>query len=278
LTLVNITRKGNIAIVRLNRPQKLNALNSKLLSELKREIFLLNHDKKIKNIILYGEGKAFSSGADITEMSEFSFKEAYEFSRLGQEVTWLLEMSNKRTIAAMHGYALGGGLDISLACDLRICAKDTKLGYPQKKHGIIPAFGGTQRLQQIIGPHDAKKMIEQGTIITASDAQKIGLIDVLTKQDPLKEAIILVGEIKTDKEFKILSRSKNSNRKTESLPRNLIHERSVFAHRFELQKTRLLLRKFVEERRIRKMHHNINITKPHKNNKTNTTQKKKNRE
>jgi enoyl-CoA hydratase len=254
LETVKVTRKGSVAILTLNRPEKLNALNTHTLQLLKKELFLLNHDKKLKAIILNGAGRAFSTGADLKEIYNFSFKDAYEYSKLGQEVAWLLEMSNKYTIAAMHGYALGGALDIALACDLRVSTKDTKIGYPQTKHGLIPAFGGTQRLQQTVGPHNAQRIIQQGTILNAEDASRIGIVDSLSRKDLLKEAITIVGKIKNEQDIKKISHSKRSERKTHHLPRNMIHERSTFAHRFEIQKTRLLLRKFIEERKIQKMH------------------------
>ncbi|MBI5398532.1 enoyl-CoA hydratase/isomerase family protein [Candidatus Woesearchaeota archaeon] len=248
---VTVAKKGSVAIVTLNRPDKLNALNTKLLRSLKRTLFLLNCDKKVKAIILTGAGKAFSAGADISEMYGFSFRDAYEFSKLGQAIGWLLKMSEKITIAAINGYAIGGGLEIALAADLRVCKNDAKLGLPEAKIGLIPGFGGTQALQEVAGPADAKKMVEQGMILDAKDAHKLGVADVLTKHDPVQESLKLLKKVKTKDAVDALSCSRRSTRRSPDLPRNHIDERSRFAGKFELQKTKLLMKRFLEERKIK---------------------------
>lgn len=246
-----MTKKGSTAIVSLNRPQKLNALNKETLRLLKRALFLLNHNPKVRAIIITGAGKSFCAGADINEMYYFSFHDAYQFSALGQQIGWLLEMSEKVTIAAINGYAIGGGLEIALAADLRVCAYDAKLGMPEAKIGLTPGFGGTQLLQKIAGPKDAKRIIEQGMILNAKDAHKLGIVDVLAKADPVETALQLLKKAQTKARIGALSHSRRSSGRSLELSQNDIVERSRFACRFELQKTKLLMKKFLEDRRTR---------------------------
>ncbi|MBI4738525.1 enoyl-CoA hydratase/isomerase family protein [Candidatus Woesearchaeota archaeon] len=241
---MTIAKKGSAVVVTLNRPDKLNALNTELLRSLKRALFISNHNKKIKAIILTGAGKAFSVGSDISEMYGFSFRDAYEFSRLGQEIGWLLEISKKITIAAINGDSLGGGLEIALAADLRVCKKDAKLGLPEAKIGLTPGFGGTQTLQAVVGPRDAQKIIERGMILDAKDAHKLGMVDVLTTGDPVQSALTLLKKVKVKDAVDAISCSRRSIRRSPHLPRNHIDERSRFAGKFELQKTKLLMKKF----------------------------------
>lgn len=152
----------HIGILKFNRPKALNALNGKMLKELLH--FLRNDIKKeeIKILILTGEGeKSFISGADIIEMSSMNTLAIEQFSRLGQNVTRSLEKMDIITIAAVNGYAFGGGLEMALACDFIYCSENAKMGLPEVSLGVIPGFGGTQRLTRAIGARKAKELIFQ---------------------------------------------------------------------------------------------------------------------
>lgn len=170
--------KGSIATLKIFRPTALNALNREVLTELKERLELSIQEKQVKALILTGEGdKAFVAGADIREMNELDQLEMMHFCSLGQEVSLLLENAPFLTLAAVNGYALGGGLELALACDFIYASKNARLGLPEITLGIIPGFGGTQRLSRAIGTRKAKEMILTGKTLTAEEAEKIGIVN-----------------------------------------------------------------------------------------------------
>lgn len=182
------TVENGVGILRVNRPKVLNALNREVLSELKH---FLEHAEGLKTLILTGEGdKAFIAGADIKEMQHLTQKEVLEFCSLGQTVSHLLENAPFATIAAVNGYALGGGLEMALACDFIYASRNAKLGLPEVTLGIIPGFGGTQRLSRAVGTRIAKEMILTGKHISAEEALQIRLINRLCEPDQLMETCI----------------------------------------------------------------------------------------
>ena len=168
----------SIALVKINRPQVLNALNREVLTELNMLLDLLEVGQQTKALILTGEGeKAFIAGADIKEMQGMGSVEMRQFSELGQRLTNKLENASFLTIAAVNGYALGGGLEVALACDFIYASQTAKLGLPEVTLGIIPGFGGTQRLSRTIGTRLAKELIMSGTTITAEQALQYGIVN-----------------------------------------------------------------------------------------------------
>jgi enoyl-CoA hydratase len=188
--------QDNIAIVKINRPGALNALNQDVLKELEEVFYQLRDDDKIKVVIITGEGKAFVAGADIAQMKEMSGIQAREFSKLGQEVFALIESIEKPVIAAINGFALGGGSELAMACDIRIASDKAKIGQPEVNLGIIPGFGGTQRLSRIIGPTNAKMLIYTGDMIDAQTALDLGLVNkVVPAEELMKEALDLAKKI-----------------------------------------------------------------------------------
>ena len=171
-------KKGPIAYVSINRPKVMNALNQSVFSDL-REVFEdARDDSSIRGIILTGSGdKAFAAGADIAEMAKSSALEAEKSTRHAQAVTEIMENLGKPVIAAVNGFALGGGCELAMACTFRIASENAKFGQPEVKIGIMPGAGGTQRLPRLIGKGRALQLILTGEIINAQEAYQIGLVN-----------------------------------------------------------------------------------------------------
>ncbi|ABP96141.1 MULTISPECIES: 3-hydroxypropionyl-CoA dehydratase [Metallosphaera] len=174
---IETKKEGNLFWITLNRPDKLNALNAKLLEELDRAVSQAESDPEIRVIIITGKGKAFCAGADITQFNQLTPAEAWKFSKKGREIMDKIEALSKPTIAMINGYALGGGLELALACDIRIAAEEAQLGLPEINLGIYPGYGGTQRLTRVIGKGRALEMMMTGDRIPGKDAEKYGLVN-----------------------------------------------------------------------------------------------------
>ncbi|MGA2270827.1 MAG: enoyl-CoA hydratase-related protein [Bryobacteraceae bacterium] len=175
-----------IALVTVNRPDKLNALSGAVVAELKDAFERIARDRSIRAAILTGAGdKAFVAGADINELAALSPVEAREFSLRGQRTFRMIETSPKPTVAAVNGYALGGGLELAMACTVRFAAENAKLGQPEVKLGIIPGYGGTQRLPRLVGRGRALEMLLSGEPVTAAEAHRIGLVNAVVPQAEL---------------------------------------------------------------------------------------------
>lgn len=194
---VLLEKEGHVAILTINRPKALNALNSETLIDINSAIDELEKDDSIYAVIVTGAGeKAFVAGADITEMKDLSALEARSFSRLGNKAFRRLESLEKPVIAAVNGFALGGGCELSLACDIRIASEKAKFGQPEVGLGITPGFGGTQRLARTVGLAMAKEMIYSARIVKADEALRIGLVNrVVAPEDLLMEAKKLANTI-----------------------------------------------------------------------------------
>ena len=188
MSLVTTSKTDGICIVKINRPDKLNAMNMDVAKELVTLFETLGKDDSIKVIILTGEGdKAFSAGADIEYMSKISADESEEYAKLGQLVTATVENVNQPTIAAVNGFALGGGCELAMACDIRIAANTAKMGQPEVTIGIPPGWGGTQRLMRIVGIAKAKEMVYTGKMIKAEEAREIGLVNHVVELSTLMD-------------------------------------------------------------------------------------------
>ncbi len=178
--------KNNIAIVRINRPDKMNALNSETIDEIKILFNNLDKDENIGCIIITGSGeKSFIAGADITEINQLDVISAKSFSEKGQIVFQIIENLSKPVIAAVNGYALGGGCELALACHFRYASENAKFGQPEINLGILPGYGGTQRLARLINTGYANEMILTGNIIDANEALRIGLVNKVFPQNEL---------------------------------------------------------------------------------------------
>jgi enoyl-CoA hydratase len=194
LTWVEI--QDSIGWIKINREKKLNALNRDLIDELHERLIDFQQDSSVKVIILTGIGnKAFVAGADISEFSSFDPQEASALARYGNQVLFdLIAQLEKPVIAAINGYALGGGLELAMACHLRIAAQHAKMGLPEVSLGLIPGYGGTQRLPAMIGRGNAMEMILTGDMISAEKALQMGLVNQVVEAERLLEAAINLAE------------------------------------------------------------------------------------
>ena len=181
--------KENIGWLKMNRPEALNALNTETLNELYSAIESLYEDDAVNVIVITGEGKAFVAGADIAEMKDMDALQARKFSQTGQRVFAKVENIEKPVIAAINGFALGGGCELAMACDIRVASEKAKFGQPEVGLGVIPGFAGTQRLTRICGIGKAKELIFSGDMIDASTAEKIGLVDKLVPPESLIQEV-----------------------------------------------------------------------------------------
>jgi enoyl-CoA hydratase len=184
--LIQVGREGALAVVTVDRPDALNALDVATLTELRDRLRELSSDDAVRVVILTGSGeRAFVAGADIKYMSGLDVTGAKEWGALGHEAALLLETMPKPTIAAVNGFALGGGCELALACDIRYAASGAKFGQPEVNLGIIPGWGGTQRLARVCGLGVAKELILTGRIVDAEEALRIGLVSAV--YDPVLE-------------------------------------------------------------------------------------------
>lgn len=180
LTQLKFELEKNVGIITISRPQALNALNSKFFEEFNHLLDDIEKDKAFRVLIITGEGKAFVAGADIAEMNGMKEKEGFEFSRVGQDTFARLENMDAVTIAAVNGFALGGGCELAMACDIRIASSKAKFGMPEVSLGLIPGYGGTQRLSRLVGLGNALYLTLSGQIFDANEALRIGLIQSIS--------------------------------------------------------------------------------------------------
>jgi enoyl-CoA hydratase len=183
--LIDVDDAG-IALVSINRPDKLNALSGAVVAELEAAFTDIAGQSAIRALILTGAGeKAFVAGADILELSKLTAFEARQYALRGQRVFRMLETMSKPSVAAVNGYALGGGLELAMACTVRFAAESAKVGQPEVKLGIIPGYGGTQRLPRLVGRGRALELLLSGETISAAEAHRIGLVNAVVPQAEL---------------------------------------------------------------------------------------------
>ncbi len=191
-----VEKEEGIALIKINRPKALNAINREVLNELINVFQELGEDESIKVIILSGEGKAFVAGADIKEMINMSPTEARKFSETGHTLMGIMEKLGKPIIAAVNGFALGGGMEIAMACDFILASENAKLGQPEINLGVIPGFGGTQRLSRLVGKARAKELIFTGEMISAQEAKELGIVNkVFPSEEFLTEVKKVAAQI-----------------------------------------------------------------------------------
>jgi len=188
----NIILESNnfIATIIINRPNKLNALNIETISEINNALSTLEKDKNIRVIIITGAGdKAFIAGADISEFANFDIEKGYDLSLNGhQNLCDFIENLSKPVIAAINGFALGGGLELAMSCHIRLASDNAKMGLPEVSLGVLPGYGGTQRLPQLIGKGKAMELIMTGGMIDANNALSLGLVNHVVLKEELMEA------------------------------------------------------------------------------------------
>lgn len=200
---IQLEPQADIAIIRINRPEALNALNTDVIFELSRTIDIISVDDGIKAVIITGVGeKSFCAGADIAYMVNITPVMAEKYASSAQDVFNKIEKLEKPVIAAINGFALGGGCELAMVCDIRIASSNAKLGQPEVTIGIPPGWGGTQRLLRIVGPSKAKEMIFTGKMISAEEAEQIGLVNkvIALGQDDVAPTDATGGDNATEKE------------------------------------------------------------------------------
>ena len=247
-----IEKSDGIGIITINRPDAMNAMNSDVVSELSITVSDMIADKEIGVIIITGSGeKAFVAGADIKAMQQMNAEDALEFGKTGQEMTLVIENSPKPVIAAVNGFALGGGCEISLACHIRVASENAIFGQPEVLLGLIPGWGGTQRLPKIVGTGIANELIITGNQISAQEAHRIGLVNHVVTQTELMDTCKEIGK-------KILNNGPNAIAKSlncihesfdKSIEDGLEFEVKAFANLFSTEETKEGLSAFVEKRK-----------------------------
>jgi len=190
-----VEKKERVGIIKINRPKALNALNIDVLKDLDAAFSAMDADKDVLCIVLTGEGKAFVAGADIAQMKGLSCDEARAFAEVGQSTFRRIERLSKPVIAAVNGFALGGGLELAMACDFRLASDKAKLGQPEVTLGVIPGFGGTTRLRRSVGEGNARMLLFTGEMIGPEEAYRIGLVQKVIPADELLEEAVKMAQI-----------------------------------------------------------------------------------
>jgi enoyl-CoA hydratase/carnithine racemase len=234
LNLENVLyeKKGSLAYVTLNRPKVMNALNKATINDLRAAFEDARDDAAVRGVILTGAGeKAFAAGADIAEIANNTAVEAEQATRRGQALTDLIENLGKPAIAAVNGFALGGGCEMAMACAIRIAAESAKFGQPEVKLGVMPGYGGTQRMPRLVGRGRALKLILSGDVIDAAEAYRIGLVDeVVPAASLIERAETVLKKIIANAPLSIKYALEAVNKGLEtSVAEGLLIEASLFA-------------------------------------------------
>lgn len=191
---LNWSKEGSLGWITIQREHALNALNSGLLTELEQAVTEFELDDEVQVVAVTGAGKAFIAGADIAEMQSLSVPQAEAFAERGGRLGALIERSSMPYIAAVNGFALGGGCEVAMACDFIYASTKAKFGQPEVKLGVIPGFGGTQRLARRVGVAKAKELLFTGDMIGAEEALRIGLVDKVVEPEKLKDEVTQVAK------------------------------------------------------------------------------------
>ena len=193
---IKIELESHILLITMNRPKAMNALNNETLDELNLITDMVEKDEEIHGVVITGEGRAFVAGADIVQMKPYKSEEGRAYAGYAQETFNKIEALTKPVIAAVNGFALGGGCELALSCDLRVASEAAAFGQPESTLGIMPCFGGTQRLPRLIGAGIAKEMIYTGKFIKADEALRVGLVNrVVTAEELIPTAMGLMNDI-----------------------------------------------------------------------------------
>jgi enoyl-CoA hydratase len=191
---ITLEQRKHVAVLTLDNPQTLNALNRHLIAEINAKVDEVTANPDIYVLVITGRDKAFIAGADIKEMIDLSAVETLEWAQLGSQLNDKLEHLRLPVIAAINGFALGGGLELAMSCDIRIASDKAKLGLPETGLGVTPGAGGTQRLPRIVGTAKAKEMLFTAKMITAQEAEKIGLVNRVVPHEVLMEETMKMAE------------------------------------------------------------------------------------
>jgi enoyl-CoA hydratase len=248
---LRITAEGRVSVVTVNRPEVLNALDTALLEEFLNTLEDLARDPSCGVVIITGAGdRSFIAGADIKEMDGKTPLEARAYSELGQQIAHNLETMRKPTIAAVNGYALGGGCEIALSCDVRLASENARFGQPEINLGIIPGWGGTQRLARATNIGYAKELILTGRMVDAEEAVERGLVQHVYKPGDLMARAMELAQLMASKSPVALYYAKESTNRAlhGDIGGNLVHEADLYSLMFSTEDAKEGLRAFVEKR------------------------------
>ena len=240
-----------VILITLNRPEALNALSSNLIDDLNHALSVAEKDKNISVIVLTGSSKAFAAGADIKEMSSKSFPDLIDndFIKPWEKIS----LCKKPTIAAVDGYALGGGCELAMMCDLLIANENTKFGQPEINLGVFPAAGGTQRLPKAIGKAKAMDIILSGRMMGVQEAEKLGLVSRVISSENFLEQVLEIAKEISEKSLPALIMAKDAiNASYETfLAQGIIYERRLFRSAFSLDDQKEGMQAFIEKRKAK---------------------------
>jgi len=245
-----IERNNGICTVKINNPKSLNALNANVLRDLECAFDEIRDDDEVSVVVLTGEGKAFVAGADIAYMSNLNPDQAKKFSEDGSRLFRKIETLNKVVIAAVNGFALGGGCELAMACDIRIASVKAKFGQPEVGLGITPGFSGTQRMARLVGLGRAKELIFTGENINAEEAYRIGLVNKVAEiEDLMEEAYKLADKIKSKSGIAISYAKESMNRGIETdIETGIAYESNIFGLCFASEDQKEGMNAFLEKR------------------------------
>jgi len=247
-----LEKEEKLAVLYINRPKAMNALNKDTILEIKDAVTAVNDDPAVELLIITGSGdKSFVAGADIAFMQNLSAMEAREFGALGQKVFRLIEAMEKPVIAAVNGFALGGGCELAMCCDFRIAASNAKFGQPEVGLGITPGFGGTQRLPRLVGPGMAKQLLYTADVINADEAFRIGLVNkVVQPEELLPEVKKIAGRILSKGQLAVrLSKAAANEGMQTDIDRAMSIEADAFGLCFATQDQKEGMTAFLEKRK-----------------------------
>jgi len=245
-------KRDGMATITINRPEAMNALNAETIPEILSRLDDAEKDDNIKVVVITGAGeKAFCAGLDLKPMRDIKVIKAVEISRLGQKLTLAIEELGKPVIAAINGYALGGGLELSMACDIRIVSEKARVGQPEVNVGLIPGWGGTQRLPRLVGKGIAKELIFTGKMIDAKTAERIGLVNMVVPPEKLMSAVNELADVIMSKPpiaIRLAKELINSSIETDQ-GTGLVHEAEAFGILSSTEDYREGVSAFIEKRK-----------------------------
>jgi enoyl-CoA hydratase len=249
---VRLEKNGETAILTMDRQNARNALNTEVLSDLKLAAEQAQNDEGVRVLVITGAGKAFVAGADISEMAEFGPEKALEFAKLGSSVFDFIEKMEKPVIAAVNGYALGGGCELALACDIRIAGQSAKFSQSEVTLGITPGFSGTQRLPRVIGVSNAMELLFTGRIVSAEEALRMGLVSRVTPDEQLLETALSIADaISANAPLAVRKCKALAQRWTKrNFEEDMELENELFASCFNTEDQKNAMRAFLEKRKI----------------------------
>jgi enoyl-CoA hydratase len=248
---INYEVSDGIATITINRPKVMNALNAQVLSEMLIAASNISTDPEVKVVIITGAGKAFVAGADIAAMKEMTSREALAFGDLGHSLMIGLETLDKPVIAAVNGFALGGGTELTLGCDFIYASTKAKFGQPEVNLGVMPGFGGTQRLPRVVGINNARELIYTGKIIDAVEAKRIGLVCEIYEPDELMDKVRETAKLLMSKGPIAISTAKRVMNKGADIPLDtaLEFEKQAFSALFGTDDRTEGMTAFLEKRK-----------------------------